>query len=581
MNNENKLWLSEAMYEFNKELKKGEVNLINAPAGSGKSFFVFKDLLNETYKYYKASKKGYEFNKRLNKVLYVCDTSMLKDAMLSENREITQALKKDGLIEAKNASMLKNLLKKDFGTIKVITYSQLGVLLKNEACKYIIMNNFDCIIMDELQNLFKYCSKYNVDKKLKKFTDGSYVEVIENLGEISEKVLTIGLSATPSFINQFQELNGYFANIRGVFSSSELKKIRSYNFDPIYTNCIMNFIKTFNYEKIKELVYKIYINTPTITQAEKYKEWFTHIGLKAEWLCSTNNKEEIVNINENGEKIIKEVSRINGYKKLIRDRLLKGTDENGKENEEDIGTLPNDLDVLIVNSGYETGWNLIDKRIQIALIDNTDESYQVQARNRIRHNILNLVCLWTKYDESSGEILEKGQYGELVPKEIRVSTIKFITPHISIPKMKEIDEKYIGVKMNKNLEDEMIYRYGIKGLDRRLNFKSLKRDLIELGYVVKISNNGTYIFRENEEFKKDSKKELKKMTEENELLDWLLSEWDKKQLTCKDVIDYLEIPRRSWDRIKDNNEFINKLKENDIKIGLVKGGGRTKYFIKD
>lgn len=508
-----KLKLTDAMNVYKKEFKRGGLNIINAPAGSGKTTFILGEFLKNTSRYVEnLNNDSINYIRRLSNVLYVCDNTMLKDSVIANN-DVTGIFEKGSLLEAKNSTMLKNIIKNDSGTIKVITYSKLGLLLKNPACKHIILNHFCCIIMDEVQNLFKYCRRYNFNNITKTFTDGEYVEVLDNLSEIAEKVLLIGLSATPSYIYSFKKFANYEIKTREIFNNDELKNLDSKNFNPVYSNYIFNHIKTLNYKKIKEHGFKIYINTPRICTSKKYKKWFEMNGLKAEWLCSINNKREIITIDSNGKEKKEKVPQMNDEQKQLRERLIKGTKEN---NYKDKGTLPDDLDVIIVNGGYETGWDLTDERVQFCFIDDTNVDYQYQARNRIRHNILRLVCLCTTYD-GDGIVLEKGKYGEEFEKEIEVSRGVYRNVFISVPKMKEIDDKYIGYKLTKEMKEEIVERYGIKNIDNKLNFKSVTRDLIELGYKVetyKGKNGGTYIFKNGEEMKKDNIREVAKMDKE-------------------------------------------------------------------
>ena len=499
----NKLTLTQAMEQYNKKFRKGAINLVNAHAGAGKSYFVFNSLLDNTHKFVEGIEQGEKWRNELNRILYVCDTSMLQDSTLAENKVSTK-LKNGGLIEARDkGSNIK-------GEVKTLTYSKLGALLKSESCSNIILNNFKCIIFDEIQNLFTYCNKYNIDKATNTYTDGTYTEVLDNLKDISKNVLCIGLSATPRVIYRFKEVNSDFdfGNIRTIFNKQELETIRSVNFKPIYTNCIMNQIKTFDYSKLNGR--KIYINTNTIKKSKEYKKYFESVGLKAEWLCSINNGEVVKNIDENGNEIEEFIPTMTKYQLSLRDRLLNGIDEQGTSK----GTLPDDLDVIIVNSGYETGWNLKDDKVQICFIDNINEDYQVQARNRIRHDI-DILIVKGLYD-NDGIVLEKGQYGKLIEKKTLIDSGRYRTYKIIVPTIKDIDEKYIGIKLDSKLKKELVYKYAVKGLNTNVNFKSLSADLIKKGYIVKsYKNDGTYIFKDGIEVKKDSKKEVKKMEVNN------------------------------------------------------------------
>ena len=499
----NKLTLTEAMEQYNKKFKKGAINLINAHAGAGKSYFVFNSLIDNTYKFVEELERGDNWSNQLNRILYVCDTSMLQDSTLAENKKAIK-LKNGSLIEARDKG--GNIK----GEIKVLTYSKLGALLKSQSCNNIILNNFKCIIFDEIQNLFTYCNKYNVDRATNTYIDGTYTTVLDNLKDISKNVLCIGLSATPGAIHRFREINNDFdfGCIRTIFNKQELATIRSSNFKPIYTNCIMNQVKTLNYSKLNGR--KIYINTNTIKKSKEYKKYFESVGIKAEWLCSINNGEVVKNIDENGNEIEEFIPTMTKYQLSLRDRLLNGIDEQGTSK----GTLPDDLDVIIVNSGYETGWNLKDDKVQICFIDNINEDYQVQARNRIRHDI-DILIVKGLYD-NDGIVLEKGQYGKLIEKKTLIDSGRYRTYKIIVPTIKDIDEKYIGIKLDSKLKKELVYKYAVKGLNTNVNFKSLSADLIKKGYIVKsYKNDGTYIFKDGIEVKKDSKKEVKKMEVNN------------------------------------------------------------------
>lgn len=505
-----KLYLSEAMTKYEKKFYKGGISIINTHAGSGKTSFIFDDFLNNTYKYYDKIQEGTELNKRLNSVLYVCDTRMLKDSVLKNDK--CAILETGGLKEAVGSSNFKRILNNDNGTVKVITYSTLGILLNNKACKHIIMNNFKCIILDEMQNLFNYAIKYNseLDKETGKvnIVESNLLKVINSLKELSENILTIGISATYSDITTYYKRFEPNFKIKYMFTSNELKNIISYNFDPYYTNCIMNYIKTLNYKSIKDYGYKIFINTNTIKQCKKYKDYFTNIGIKSEWLCSPNNKIEVVTgKDDEGNEIIERVPTMTQYQIELRDKLLYD------------GILPDDLDVLIVNGAYETGWDLRDKSVQIVFIDNGNHNYQIQARNRIRHDIVCLRCFTSNYD-AEGNLLEYGQYGELVKVERELGYSRFYYINVIVPKMKQLDSKYIGVKLNKKLKDEIVYKYGIKGLNNKLNWQTVKKDLEAMEYIIKTNKNSTYIYKEGYEIKKDTKRSVKKL---NNIFDYLKS----------------------------------------------------------
>ena len=536
---EKSLRLIEAMNLYNKKFEKGVLNLLNAPPACGKTTFITKDFLNNTTKYIKGinNNNNFNYNKRLSKVLYVCDTTMLRDSVLSESNNIITKFGKGSFIDANNFNDLTKILSEDNGQIKIMTYSTLGWCIKN--CKKLLLDSFNIIIADEIQNLFKYCQKYNIEMNeegKKVFSNGEYVSVIENLQDIATKTLLIGLSGTINSIYNFQDQYGEFVKLKKVFTEEERKTLFTNNFEPMHTNCIFNRIKTIDYNKVKERDCKIFIYTRTIAQSKKYKEWFELNGLKAEWLCSINNKTKLESTDNEGNTIVEEIPTMNEYQLSIRDRLLYGTDEEGNNK----GTVPDDLDILIVNGGYETGWNLIDERFQLCFCDTTNYEEQVQARNRIRHDILSLWCLQKLYNED-GVILDYNQYGELFEREEWIGSSTYRYVYVYEFKMNKLDEKYIGIKLDKKLKEEIKFIYGIKGLnDKKVTWTTVKRDLEMQGYTVKTfkgKNNGTYIFKEGQEIKKDSKKEVKKV---NKLIEFLIK-YEGKKLTEKQKTKLIEL----------------------------------------
>lgn len=571
-----KLRLTDAMIKFEKEFKEGVLNVLNAPPACGKTTYIFNEFLKNTTRYIKGEKHNY--CNKLGKILYLCDTSMLKDSVVSENEDIAKIFGKGAIIEAKQFNSLKKIGSEDNGTIKIMTYSSFGWFIKN--AKDSILNNFNIIIADEVHNLFKYCKKHNTEineegKKVLK--DGEYSSIIRNLEEICSKTIFIGMTGTMNSMYEFQSQFGHFVNLRPIFRDNEREKLFTYNYEPTYVNCIFSKIKSVDWTiAVKEKGFKIFIYTNTIEKSEKYKKYFEAVGLKAEWICSTNRedkKEEKVD-EETGEVIIEKVPTMRGYKKEIRDRLTNGVDDKRTF----VGTVPDDLDVLIVNSAYETGWNLIDKRFQIAFIDTTDMEEQEQSRYRLRHDILFLYCLYRQYNDD-GIALERGQFGELIPWEIYLgaSTYKYVNVHDW--DMRDIDEKYLGVKLTKEIKEELKFLYGVRKLkDREVTWKTLKRDLQAKGYIVEKNSRGTYIFKEGQEIKKDSKKVVKKMNNIEKVCEWLTNEWDRVRIPINEVRDNLDYGRKSWEKIISSDEFVSFMKENRIKIKSIPKMGKTLYF---
>mgnify|MGYP004511536553 FL=1 len=484
------LWLSDAVEQYNKKFDKDVLNILNSHAGSGKTSYIFNNFLKNTHRYVKGMRANTSYNLNLDKVMYICDTNMLKQSILQDKglEGKVKILAKGEIKKAcKSGSSLKEYLKNGHcGKVLVITYSTLGLLLENEVCRDIILNHYNCIIMDEIHKLFTYANRYG----------GEYETIINNIpGMLRAKdLLTIGVTATPE--NIYYRLEVCCIRYTNLFNNAELSNIKKYTDGLIReTNCIMNDLKLLALRKKALKNKKIFIYSDTKKMMEKYKVFLESNGFNAEWLCSINNKIE----NDNGEMEV----AMNENQLKIREGLL------------DNGLLPDNLDVLIVNSAYDTGWNLRDKRVKIAIIDSTDSVIQVQARNRVRDNITELIKKVKCTDK--GEIIELNRYKQELYTNRFVHYINLTT---------YLDDKFIGVKLSNNDKQKIIDTYASKGYsNNKVSWKTVKNELEEAGYIVKSDKKGTYIFKTNEEIKKDSKKELKK---------------GLKDMSNKDLYSYLD-----------------------------------------
>ena len=489
--NQKRIYLSEAMKRGGKKIKIGALNLINAPTGSGKNFFVFHDLIKNTHDYLeypitlmgnKRAEDKVTIENKKSRVLYVCDTTMLLESTMAEY-PFVKKLGKGVYKEARE-------WEESEGTIKVCTYSSLGWWVKNTPEQ--LERDIDVIVFDELQNLVKYAIRYNVEyekdkcgeyildrngDKVKILNDeGNYVDVLKALPRLCNNVHVIALSGTEKSAVRFLEEN-IEVNIRCVFTSKERQELRAYNFDPIYSNCIMNQIKTIDWDCIKAEGKKVLIYTNRIATMESYKEWLDRAGVNAQWLCSKNAKRVV---EEDGQEV--EVPVMNEIQLAIRQQLIERYD------------VPEDLTVLIINSSMETGFNIKDKAFKIAMIDCLNEEEQIQSRMRIRQDIDILYCKALCNSEYVVCRREKGA-GKLIPIYFNGKIKK-----AEITEMKDIPQQYLDIKLvnssKRNDKANLLYLYGLKRPGAALTFESFSADLIKNKYVVKKHNRGTYIYKD-------------------------------------------------------------------------------------
>ncbi|KKX99831.1 MULTISPECIES: DEAD/DEAH box helicase family protein [Paraclostridium] len=473
--NEEKLWLSEAMKD--KKLEYGVLNLINAPAGSGKTSFIFDELLDNSTKYIEES--GYNFSYNLDKCMMVCDTSTLVDSNLldEKNKGRVKKLSEGELKKAMKNYSFDKLIENECkcGKMLVITYSLLGDLLKQDNCKKIITEDFNLIVFDEIHNLPIYADKFDNDKN-----EYKYGTVIKNIKKIIDNnTLMVGLTAT--LVNTEYKLDKNGVKSKVLFRKEELQKIRSYIEDKKkYINYAPNIIK--EYISRKDEVFgkgeKLLIYTNFNKTSKKYKELFAKYGIKAEWLCSkrAKNKNDLV---------------MNNHQIKLRTQLLEGSSEINR------GILPDDLDVLIVNAAYETGWNLYDDRIQHVVVDDVKDYTWIQARNRVRHNIKELYvkCIYSEDGWGDGVYnrIGKGKYAENIILDSEI----YIPNLIKGKNDKFLDRKYLNKELSKEDRKEIVELYGIKypNMTREPSIKKVLDYIDKLGYVVhKTKHYGTWIF---------------------------------------------------------------------------------------
>lgn len=487
-------FLSEYLLKENIKLQQGYINVINAPAGSGKTTFVFKELINNTHSYinYELAfpeiitniTKGYCFKSNLDKVIYVCDTKMLKDKTLEKYKNITTIFKDNFFKRAKTDELLLSKLRD--GKITVMTYKQLGWCLGYNNIKNFIYDHIDLIIMDEFHNLFYYNNKFKTDK------DHSYQNIIDKLPVLAMNHLLVCLTATTFYADTgIEQIKDTYAKAlyRIILDKHNINEIRQYE-NKNYSKIInpVNNIKwlCLNKNKVDKLTIgnKVLIFAEKIKTCNRYKNMLLKSGYRVETLFTE--------------------SKLNDKQKKLRNYLI--------EHER----YPDDLDILIINKAYETGWDLKDNRIQFVIIDSYNPTIITQVRNRCRFDIEKLTSALKEptkipypYESKDGfyrTYIEfttndgNRNYGYICDNY----TIKFI-----------LEEKYIGYKLPKD-KTELIETYGSYDERKQCNWTTFKDDLKRNGYYIKKINKGTYIFEEGKfEIIKDSKKEIKRVKEEN------------------------------------------------------------------
>lgn len=373
-----KKYLSEIMKEEENKLEDGQNYMIVSPVGSGKTYYILKELCKD------------------KKVLYLCDNSNLEaQVLLNENTTSHKDNTKLGF-------------SKD--NIEVMTYSYFGKKIKFDIDDEFV-RTFDMIICDEVHNLIAY----------QEFDDSKYLyNAILRLLKKHEGVQTIFFTATPYNLNKLAEYN------EGID-----KHFKTLNFnDNLYINRYIN----------KRLAYINNISQIQFALSE-YKEGFIHDGLKCliyvnkisdmrfiERMCldrelnpmciwSVNNTENYMSYEQNRvrDNIIQNGELLDPYNVLIINRSFE-TGVNITDSKLQLvivntisvtqqiqarGRIRHDVDLLIVKT----------KESRMADIVTIDEEYL--NKEITKEDIFEIICKY-KLKDSNSKILTVNKFSDLL-----------------------------------------------------------------------------------------------------------------------------------------------------------------------
>lgn len=358
--------------------------LIVSPTGSGKTHFIFNDLI----------KKG--------PYLYLCDNENLKTVIEEKERTFSNR---------------KELIGFDVFSVEVMCYKEFGrkVRYNND-----IVNQYETIMCDEIHNLIDY-QTFNDDVELS--------HAIKELFKEYSKTKIVYFTATPHYLKMLEKENPELTKILSIIDFSESKEICRYiNKREAYINHLSQvqfqldeYKQSFEYTGLKCLIF-----TREISAMKKLEEMCKSRDLKPICIWSRNNQ----------------VIEMNLEQLRVRDYLLKN------------GSLPEPYNVLIINRALETGINITDKNMNLAIVNTTNLTQQIQVRGRIRHDIDLLV----------------------------VRTREQKLPSVKI----SLDEKHLDVELTKDQMKEIIVNLNLKDIrSKYVTVAKLRQILSNNGYQVR------------------------------------------------------------------------------------------------
>lgn len=309
-------------------LKKN--NLIISPVGSGKTYFVFNELIPR-----------YQGRK-----LYLCDNENLESQVIRENPTMTESYKN------KYSDICYGFGNK----VDVMCYNAFAKKVANLDIKesMSIIEDYDLIVADEIHNLIDY----------QKFTDS------KNLWRLMELLFTkkysnttiVLMTATPYYVEKLKEEFSTVLKGFKVFDFSKNTNIRRYiERRKVYINHInqieiqlKQYEQAFEYDNMKCLIY-----TKHIEDMKKIEKMCLRLNLTPISIRSSNNKKYELTEEQN-----------NFRECLIQNKKIKDP-----------------YNVLIINRAMETGVNIEDEDIGVVIVNTINITEQIQARGRVRHDI--------------------------------------------------------------------------------------------------------------------------------------------------------------------------------------------------
>ena len=260
-----KLRLSELIEQKNIKLELGQINLIEAYTGCGKSYYVQNVLLKKHIMH-------------LNNVLYLTDTRMLKDCIISENANYMIQSNKDMWENCKTYIDFEKIFDEkvsNINKVNVMCYHTLALLIKKyPSIKYLLENKFNLIICDEFHNLSKYGLRFD--------NTGNLKELIDYLYKLCDKTLIVGLTATPYYLYEYNN-SSKLVNLTGKYK----KELVKYDETVVEFDNINNYLRRGDIKKYLELTNtKMLIYTELIKNAESICKYLNMIGVKSEYLCN-------------------------------------------------------------------------------------------------------------------------------------------------------------------------------------------------------------------------------------------------------------------------------------------------------
>ena len=350
---------------------------------------------------------------KYKRILYLCDTTNLKEQQEMEN--VAQGIE-----------------------ITCLCYNNLGLRI-NYTNDFIIEGGYDCIVCHEFHQLFRYDNKFN-----SKATS----HVIKLLLARHKNVHKYFLTATPK--EYYDTVEQQRINVSHIKEIDYLHDSRIMRYITYFGNSYLHNFREIPHsikDHLKQIIkddHRVLVFAKRIDTLKKIEQGINKLEIKELrpiCLWSIHNLEK----------------PMSDEQLMVRDYLLNNH------------TIPEEYNILLINSSMETGINIKDERFQYCYINDYDETTQTQVRGRLRHNIWESYIISNTKDPIE-QIIEEYESGELDVKNTREL---------------QIIRKYCDRKLftqDKNLLCEDLHKYDTEG--RLVKWTRLKKIIEALGFKV-------------------------------------------------------------------------------------------------
>ena len=328
----------------------------------------------------------------------------------------------------------------DFSKAIIINYAQLGGILQHYPGFYKMLS---CVVLDEPHHFYKFNGRY-INKPL---SHSNLIHLaLHEMGRL-KSLMVLAITATPGRLWKYMS-NEILQPVK--FDSTNLT---TYSTSPIsFTTSNSNFISKLKLNKQLNLPFHTLAYFPFIRSMEKFQRELSENGFKAVCLWSKANPNH----------------PYSPIQEEVWDYLLK------------FQKLPSWVDVLIINSAFETGMNLNDKRFKVFYGSGEVDSL-VQSRGRLRHNVEET---WIKAKEEKWIGLEQELEWGTTISQINLAKVD-LTNQFDLT-------KFLGIPLGEIEKNQIVELWNLEfRVKNKLKWQGVKGELVGMGFGIETKTKKT------------------------------------------------------------------------------------------